>query len=308
MLSEFIFGKNLIEITFEDLQNFFHEEQEESSLLEFKSGGVSIDDVYKEVCAFLNTEGGILIIGTPREAKKKPTSKTEVTICQGELTPSNFRGKDWLMTKIVSNISPSPTNIKIQEFHSKEGSYFIVEVPQSFTPPHQSNEDGRYYIRLEREAKPAPHGVVEALFFRRQKPKLNLTFNFEIINDEKINCKMSISNISPYPTEKVSYTVQIIGIAAVHPVYEVDTSHTHGNMYSLGYTSNQVLWKGLFINPKFYITHNRKPFYITIMAWSRNAELITMVGIFDPIKMQFVEQENDASEVKKGDKYYRDKV
>jgi hypothetical protein len=308
MLSELIFGKKLSEITFEDLQNFFQEEQEETSLLEFKSGGVLVDDIYKKVCAFLNTEGGVLIIGTPKEEKKKPTPKTEVTVCQGELIPSNYRGKDWLMTSIVSNISPPPTDIKIQEFHTNNGSHFILEIPQSLTPPHQNNRDSKYYIRMEREARPAPHGVIEALFFKRQKPKLKLSFNFELINDELIYCVISIGNISPHPTEKVSYTAQLKGIAGINPKYETGDVSLDGLMYTINYTSHQVFWKGLYMNPKFYISHNQRPFYIAILAWSRDAELITTVGIFDPVKMQFLEQENDASEIKKGDKYYRDKV
>ncbi len=307
MFSEIIFGKKISEVTLEDLQSFFSEGQEESSILEFKSGGVSVDGVYKEVCAFLNTQGGILIIGTPLEEKIKPTKKTEVTVCKGELTPSNFRGKDWLMMSIVSNISPPPSNIKIQEFHTDKGSHFIVEVPQSMTPPHQTG-DGRYYIRIERDSAPAPHGVVEALFFKRQKPKLRLNFNLDEINDRSKMFVMTIGNISPYPTEKVSYTVQLMNIESVNSFTAGEGVSESAGMHIVNYTTDQVLWKGLFMNPKFVIHHFDLPFYISVMTWSRDAELTSFVGIYDPAEGKFLEKENSSTENKKGELYYQDKV
>ncbi len=66
---EQIFNKEVYKVTLEELITFFQSEQEESALLEFKSGESSLEDIYKEVTAFVNTEGGILIIGAPKETK-----------------------------------------------------------------------------------------------------------------------------------------------------------------------------------------------------------------------------------------------
>lgn len=304
MLSELIFGKKLVEITFDDLQAFFQEEQEETSLLEFKSGGVLVDDIYKEVCAFLNTEGGVIIIGAPREEKRKPTPKTDITICKGELTPSNFRGKDWLMTSIVSNISPPPTNIKIQEFHSEEGSYFIVEVPQSMTPPHQSNRDSRYYIRMEREAKPAPHGVVEALFSKRQKPKLKISGDISKLKDNKgYELNISVGNESQYPTEKMSYVIHLINISLV-PYDRIEGKHTisktEEGTFVINFLSEMVLWRGLDVRSTYSIIPKKEPFIYSIMAWSRDAEIVTIRGIYDPAKNAILENENSQTDEIKG--------
>ena len=81
-------------LTIDDLQNFFSTEQEEGSVLEFKTGQVDINKIFKEVAAFLNTEGGLIIIGSPREAKRK-IKKHEITFCKGKLTYSKFKGKDF---------------------------------------------------------------------------------------------------------------------------------------------------------------------------------------------------------------------
>jgi len=102
---EKIFNKNIVDLNINDLTDFFESDQEETSILEFKSGKVEINDIYKEITAFLNTEGGLLIIGAPIEKKEK-IGKNEKVICSGELTYSQFRNKDWLYQKIASNIVP----------------------------------------------------------------------------------------------------------------------------------------------------------------------------------------------------------
>jgi predicted HTH transcriptional regulator len=66
---ETFFGKEAKSIEISDLQAFFSDKQYETSTVEFKSGDVEINDVFKEITAFLNTEGGLLIIGAPKETK-----------------------------------------------------------------------------------------------------------------------------------------------------------------------------------------------------------------------------------------------
>ncbi|NRT16932.1 putative HTH transcriptional regulator, partial [Flavobacterium sp. 28A] len=92
---EKIFGKSRNEVTLNDIKEYFSTEQEESSVIEFKSGEVEINDIFKEITAFLNTEGGLLVIGTPRETKKIIGKNNTIKVCEGELTYSNFKNKDW---------------------------------------------------------------------------------------------------------------------------------------------------------------------------------------------------------------------
>ena len=86
-----IFDKNHEFVSITDIQNFFLEKQEETSILEFKSGDLEIIDLYKEIAAFLNTEG-LIILGAPRE-QKETVGKVIKRYCQGSLTYSSFRGK-----------------------------------------------------------------------------------------------------------------------------------------------------------------------------------------------------------------------
>jgi predicted HTH transcriptional regulator len=76
-----LFGKNtLTDLKAEDLRRYFSEPKEESDKLEFKSfpliagkhdhSGEREKAVLRTICAFLNTEGGILIWGAPKMQKK----------------------------------------------------------------------------------------------------------------------------------------------------------------------------------------------------------------------------------------------
>jgi hypothetical protein len=66
-----IFRKSYSEILLSDVEEFFKVPQEETGVLEFKSGEVSLEDVFKEVAAFLNTEGRLIIIGAPKKQEEK---------------------------------------------------------------------------------------------------------------------------------------------------------------------------------------------------------------------------------------------
>ena len=74
--SELYFGKTLDSLSYQDIEEFFREEKEESNRIEFKSfvaGHSHVDkdikNVMKGICALLNAEGGILIWVHPKEGK-----------------------------------------------------------------------------------------------------------------------------------------------------------------------------------------------------------------------------------------------
>lgn len=222
-----IFQKELEELKVDDIRTFFEVEQEETSILEFKSGKVSIESIYKEVAAFLNTEGGLIIIGAPQEKTIK-SKKMEKNICQGELTYSEFRNKDWLYQKIASNITPIPNGIEIFQNLSPDGNIYILDIPQSQNPPHQSSSDGRYYIRFGTEAKPSPHGLVEALFNRRKQPVFKSTLSIETSNSFKDLAIIKTANISTMPAEKVTYSILVAFAAGVQsPGLDFTESEEH---------------------------------------------------------------------------------
>ena len=283
-----IFRKSIDDITIKTIEDFFLSPQEETSVLEFKSGGVEIIDLYKEISAFLNTEGGLIIVGTPRE-RKESKGKNEIVFCQGDLTYSKFKNKDWLYQKIASNITPIPTDLKIVEFISNNGAIFLIDVPQSMNPPHQSSADGRYYIRLEREAKPAPHGLVQALFEKRRVPKLRASFKFEKVDECSDNVSVLIKNESSIPADKVSFIIDVYNISGVESDIKFILQHDSlGDKFTMSNKSNQILASVISIPLDFKVIHKSKEYIVFVGYWCKDTDFSFQFMTYNPINVEVV--------------------
>lgn len=174
--SKLYFGKELTELNFNDIENFFIEEKEESNKIEFKSyydpeeknHTEKETGVIRAICGLLNSEGGIVIWGSP--VGKKVEGKKE-KIFKGELSPANkLIEKDSFISKVTDLITPAPKGINFKSVE-KFGKYvYIIEVEQSFYSPHQFRNI--YYMRIDGQTKPAPHHYIEALFRKVTFPKL----------------------------------------------------------------------------------------------------------------------------------------
>lgn len=285
---EKIFGKGRDEVTLEDVRSYFSTPQEESSVVEFKSGEVEINDIFKEITAFLNTEGGLLIIGAPRETKQS-IGKNIIKICEGELTFSNFKNKDWLYQKIASNIVPAPTDLKIEEFLTEKGNVFLIDIPQSLNPPHQCSSDGRYYLRLERDAKPAPHGIIQALFNKRRIPSLNADIVIANLRSNVDSIVVSIKNESYIPAEKVSYMIEVYNIEDVQAEYKFSAiKDVLGNKFSITCHVPQVLVQVISIPINFNIIHSGKDYLIFVAFWCRDLDFDFKYFTYSPTEKRIV--------------------
>ncbi len=293
-LSKKIFGKELYQITKRDLEEYFSVPREETSLLEFKSGEIKINSIFKEICAFLNTEGGVIVIGSPKEQKVQKPGKRMRRICKGDLEPSAFRSKKWLYGLISTNIVPFPKGIEIHEIPAEQGNYFIVEVPQSTNPPHQFLTDGRYYIRVDKEARPAPHGIVEALFYKKQKAQLKVEIKIDRAENgaETFNLiGIDIKNVSQFPTDQVSYLIQLFNIEEVQQdgfAFEARVKENQDAIEIEG-VSNQVLVDDRSLNIKFKVMNRLQPYLISVLAWNKQAGMYKNYGIFDPVNFNFID-------------------
>jgi len=170
------FGKDLHELTFEDVEKFFLEEKEESDKIEFKS---FYDDaeknfdkkekgVLRSISGFLNSEGGIIIWGAP--IGEKVEGKKE-KIFKGKLSPvSQLLEKDSFIRKVTNLITPAPRPIRFQPVQRGGEYIYVIEVEQSPYPPHQFQN--YYYMRLDGQTVHAPHHYVEALFKKVKYPNL----------------------------------------------------------------------------------------------------------------------------------------
>lgn len=173
--SQNFFGKILADVTYHDIVHFFSEEKDESNNIEFKSysaehGNVNrnIEGVIRGICAFLNSDGGILIWGAPEGVKVEGRQEK---IFIGDLSPvPELKEKDWLINKISDSITPLPVGINVKTLEN-EGKYiYVFEIQQSEYSPHQYRNI--YYARLDGQTKPAPHYLIEALYRKITFPHL----------------------------------------------------------------------------------------------------------------------------------------
>jgi hypothetical protein len=204
------FGKTLMELKFEDIQNFFSIEKTETNQLEFKSFAGNVSDNYpgliKTICGFLNSKGGLLIWGAPKGEKR--SSKNE-KIFSGDLAPiTQLIVKDQCISKCSDSISPLPVGIRLNVISKDNNCLCVFEIDESDYAPHQM--DNVYYMRIDGQTKPAPHHYVEALFKKIKNPLLEgyLKFNeAELVSGIlKIHLTVLLFNWTPMQNvEEISY-------------------------------------------------------------------------------------------------------
>ncbi len=200
-----IFGKPLRDLTFEDVESYFSNPKEENEYLEFKSGqgdfeGSFANNIIRTIVGFLNSSGGVLIWGAPKEIAPEKGKPKET---KGELIPLTIsKSKDDLINRITTSISYMPKGINVEKLE-KEGKFvYIFEIQESESKPHQYSEKGIYYIRLDGQTKPAPHYVIDALFkqvkFADIDGKLNFVYAELFSETLIIEIEANLSNNSKY--------------------------------------------------------------------------------------------------------------
>lgn len=208
------FGKNLEDLEYLDVANYFVEEKEESDKIEFKAFHSSfgnfnknLEGVIRAACAFLNSNGGILIWGAPLGVKVE-----EKVIFKGELALVNkLIEKDSIISKISDSITPLPVNINVQIIEQDSSYLYIFEIQISSYSPHQFKNT--YWARLDGQTKPAPHYLIDALFKKVTYPNIEGYINLDKYGnygDDKVYLDISIFmiNFSELQNEyNITYTI-----------------------------------------------------------------------------------------------------
>lgn len=290
--SEIFFRKSTYEIEEKDIIDFFTQNQEETSVLEFKSGDVALEKIYKEVAALHNSQGGLIIIGSPRPTKEKNGKET----FYGSLTKSIHRHKDWLYQKISSNISPAPTELRIHDILIENGIVQVIDIPKSNNPPHQCLNDGIYYLRFETETRYAPHGLVESFFNKRQEPTVDCFIQSKIItkqDKEQIQVTLKIINKSKLPLIGLHYIINVDNVYKAeafdetvegwYPLRTIVSNEGVKIRYSRSVDKNNiVLVEGVSYESDYLLSNLKEPLLISILIWSSNMNLKKFYFIISP--------------------------
>lgn len=158
--------------------------QEESIRLEIKSGALLdkpqsawVSDLSKEISAFANTEGGILVLGVQEEKKSKIRVAGDPDGIELAITT------DQLQRLLEGNLSPYLPGIRVHRVTIPALTnriVYIIDVPQG-TTAYQAN-DYKYYGRSELEVKALPDHEVRLRMARGKVSRASIVFQLNHVS------------------------------------------------------------------------------------------------------------------------------
>jgi Schlafen, AlbA_2 len=154
------------------IQQLIRDSVEESLSIEYKSAGAlgksdtKKTEITKDVSAFANSSGGVLIYGIAEFQERDKRHSPE------KIDPINRQeySKEWL-EQIVQSIQPRIDGIVIEPVNIDNASVcYVVTIPQSYTA-HQAR-DHVYYRRHNFSVLPMEDYEVRDVMNRRKRPKI----------------------------------------------------------------------------------------------------------------------------------------
>lgn len=143
----------------------------------------ALEVLSKEISAFANTGGGLLLYGM-----KDPRKVGKWEVDDGGIEMSSPKGdlKEWLEDVIPHQVDFSLTNFNVYAIQaSKRDSeiqagraLYLIEIQDSLQAPHQA-KDKKYYVRVAGKSVPIGHRLVADIMGRRQNPYLEIDFWIE---------------------------------------------------------------------------------------------------------------------------------
>ena len=217
------------EYTFDDLQDLIQNQIEESINLDYKSAK-SLDqsdtkkrELSKDVSAFANSDGGIIIYGM-QEENHKPKS---IDFVDGELF-----NKEWLENVIDSNIQQKIQGIRIYPIRIDSDikkTVYVVKIPASSQAPHIS-ADKKFYRRFNFKSVPMEEYEVRLLYNRTSKAEIDF-YSFIRNNIEEYEVSNGRMEIS------CDYEVHIINISnSIEKHCKVEAAFTNIDGLKIGFS------------------------------------------------------------------------
>jgi hypothetical protein len=161
-----------------DLDAVITSGQRESETLEYKDaskrlGGDALNEVVKDISAFANSLGGLLVYGVETADKTQPGLPTGRT----PIEPANIA---IIQRAAASGIRHPVAGLRYKELPPNgTPEALLVDVPQSALAPHQAVTHYRYYRRNGPHSDPMAHDLVELYFGRRLGPIVRPSFELD---------------------------------------------------------------------------------------------------------------------------------
>lgn len=147
-------------LTFDDVVAFCDQQLKENIRLEYKETFSSKDagkQIAKEVCAFANTQGGLLIFGVAEQRDRLPEKRPEGR-------PLGENARDRVIQACHANIFP-PVVPEISEFLPNpvkaDCGFLVIRVAASPEIPHTMEDGRRVYVRVYDKSGPVEATVMQ---------------------------------------------------------------------------------------------------------------------------------------------------
>lgn len=141
-----IIARMIVPSTIRELDQIIADALPESIHLDYKASAALAKDssarteLAKDVSAFANADGGVLIYGI-EERQHRPIRRDD-GVKTNEIT------KEWLESIILTTITPRIDDIRIYPIPSiDDRTYYVIHVPKTVRGPHQCLVDKKYYKR-----------------------------------------------------------------------------------------------------------------------------------------------------------------
>lgn len=214
-------GKDINNLTYQDIASFISEEVPESKTLDYKRD-ISNESLAKTISAMANTFGGFILIGV-EDNDSRPDPESE-----GLEWREGFR--EQINNICLSRINPYIHNLKIvicteeigdeEDEENENKAFILIQIPASDVAPHTVDGGKKIYIRTQASNEPvefgdevAPIEQIEWLQERREESEeLRKSFftNAEK-RYEKVRQKMSSGDaeLSPVPANFTITTIPL---------------------------------------------------------------------------------------------------
>lgn len=176
------------EWSFDDLTKFIAFEPRENRYVELKSSAAlqrtndRVLELSKDVSAFANSVGGIIIYGV-REDKERGVVEIDEGVSETEIS------KEWLEHEIDGNVRPRIPDLIIHVIRlpnrQNDRVAYVVVIPESYTV-HQA-ADRRYYKRYNFQKVPMEDYEVRVFMNRSRHPRMELQLLRRVDREDKDN-------------------------------------------------------------------------------------------------------------------------
>ncbi|MBN9662215.1 MAG: ATP-binding protein [Acidobacteria bacterium] len=182
-----------------EIERLIRDQVQENIHLDYKaSKAITLaarDEIAKDVSAFANSDGGVLVYGVEE--------KDHLPVRIDDGVDDAVCSREWIENTITSRISPKVSDVRILPLPLSPGrSLYVISVAKSFRGPHQAS-DKRFYKRHNFKSEPMEEYEINDVRNRRERVSPLVTF--EIFDYRRFVAAFDVSNVSDLVAEDVDF-------------------------------------------------------------------------------------------------------